>query len=141
MAPELTVPGSEAATAWYSSSSEALGGGDCLSETAVSSSTTAGSPRSSPTGEAPIPTKSSSSRFKTFSSLRYRDYRFLWVGTLFMSAGQMIQQVTLGWLVYDLTNSTVLLGVLQAVRALPFLLVTPMAGVWVDRFDRRKMMM
>jgi MFS family permease len=58
-----------------------------------------------------------------------------------MSAGQMIQQVTLGWLVYDLTSSSVLLGILQAVRSLPFLLVTPVAGVWVDRFDRRKMMM
>src|SRR4051812_3386954 len=64
-----------------------------------------------------------SGRFQTFSSLQYRDYRFLWAGTLFMSAGQWIQQVTLSWLIYDLTGSSVLLGVLQAVRAMPFLLV------------------
>jgi MFS transporter, DHA1 family, staphyloferrin A biosynthesis exporter len=82
-----------------------------------------------------------SSRFQTFSSLRYRDYRFLWVGTLFMSAGQMVQQVTLGWLVYDLSGSAVLLGLLQGVRALPSLFIGPVAGVMVDRFDRRKMLM
>src|SRR3954468_24201392 len=82
-----------------------------------------------------------SGRFQTLSSLQYRDYRFLWVGTLFMSAGQWIQQVTLGWLIYDMTGSSVLLGVLQAVRAMPFLLVSPVAGAIVDRFDHRKQMM
>lgn len=72
-----------------------------------------------------------------FSSLRYRDYRFLWIGTLFLSAGQWIQQVTLGWLLYELTGSPVLLGAMHAVRALPFLFVGPLAGVAADRFDRR----
>jgi predicted MFS family arabinose efflux permease len=80
-------------------------------------------------------------RFATFASLRHRDYRYLWIGTVFMSAGQWIQQVTLGWLVYDLTNSPGLLGVLQGVRALPFLLFSPISGVAADRFDRRTLLM
>src|SRR5947207_7674125 len=44
-------------------------------------------------GAEPAPRVATPSRFQTFSSLRYRDFRFLWVGTLFMSAGQLVQQV------------------------------------------------
>jgi MFS family permease len=80
-------------------------------------------------------------RFQTFSSLRHLDYRYLWTGTLMMSAGQWIQQVTLGWLVYELTSSSVLLGVLNGLRALPFLVTGPMAGVAADRMDRQRLML
>jgi len=76
-----------------------------------------------------------------FASLRHRDYRYLWVSTLFLSAGQWIQQVTLGWLLYELTGSAVLLGALHGLRALPFLIAGPIAGVAADRMDRRKLMM
>jgi MFS family permease len=76
-----------------------------------------------------------------FSSLRHRDYRLLWIGTLLMSAGQWIQQVTLGWLLYDLTGSAVLLGALNGFRAMPFLIFGPMAGVAADRFDRRRLLL
>jgi MFS family permease len=58
-----------------------------------------------------------------------------------MSAGQWIQQVTLGWLVYDLTGSSVLLGVLNGVRVLPFLVASPVGGVAADRMDRRKLIL
>lgn len=58
-----------------------------------------------------------------------------------MSAGQWIQQVTLGWLVYDITGSSVLLGMLNGLRALPFLLVSPVAGVVADRTDRKKVLL
>lgn len=73
----------------------------------------------------------------TFSSLQYIDYRYLWIGTMFLSAGQWIQQVTLGWLLYDLTSSSVQLGLLNAMRAIPFLIVGPFAGVVADRTDPR----
>jgi MFS family permease len=77
----------------------------------------------------------------TFASLRFRDFRFLWIGTIFMSAGQWIQQVTLGWLLYDLTGSAVLLGALNGLRALPFLIAGPVGGVAADRMDRKKLLM
>lgn len=77
----------------------------------------------------------------TFSSLRFRDFRLLWFGTIFMSAGQWIQQVTLGWLTYDLTGSAVLLGALNGLRALPFLVTGPLAGVAADRMDRQKLLL
>jgi MFS family permease len=58
-----------------------------------------------------------------------------------MSAGQWIQQVTLGWLLYDLTGSPVLLGAMHGVRALPFLIAGPMAGVAADRMDRKRLLL
>ena len=57
-----------------------------------------------------------------------------------MSAGQWIQQVTLGWLLYDLTGSSVLLGALNGLRALPFLIASPISGVVADRTDRKKIL-
>lgn len=57
-----------------------------------------------------------------------------------MSAGQWVQQVTMGWLTYELTGSSVLLGTLNAVRALPFLISGPIAGVAADRLDRRALL-
>jgi MFS family permease len=72
--------------------------------------------------------------------LRYRDFRYLWIGTVFMSGGQWIQQVTIGWLAYDLTGSSVILGAINGLRALPFLLIGPTAGVAADRMDRRKLL-
>jgi MFS transporter, DHA1 family, staphyloferrin A biosynthesis exporter len=58
-----------------------------------------------------------------------------------MSAGQWIQQVTLGWLVYELTGNSIFLGALNGLRALPFLVTGPMAGVAADRMDRRLLML
>jgi len=58
-----------------------------------------------------------------------------------MSAGQWIQQVTLGWLLYDLTGNSMLLGALNGLRALPFLVTGPLAGVAADRVDRRKLLL
>jgi MFS family permease len=80
-------------------------------------------------------------RVRTFASLRHIDYRYLWSGTLMMSAGQWVQQVTLGWLLYDLTGNSMLLGALNGLRALPFLITGPLAGVAADRMDRRKLLL
>jgi MFS transporter, DHA1 family, staphyloferrin A biosynthesis exporter len=91
--------------------------------------------------EAPAEAVSPRFRVQTFSSLRHLDFRYLCAGTFMMSAGQWIQQVTLGWLVYELTGNSVLLGALNGLRALPFLVTGPMAGVAADRMDRQKLML
>ncbi len=87
--------------------------------------------------------KTAAHRFRPriFASLRHADYRYLWTGTLMMSTGQWVQQVTLGWLLYDLTGNSMLLGALNGLRALPFLVTGPMAGVAADRMDRRKLLL
>src|SRR4030095_12289334 len=91
--------------------------------------------------EAPAETVPRRPRLQTFSSLRHLDFRYLCAGTFMMSAGQWIQQVTLGWLVYELTGNSVLLGALNGARAAPFLVTGPMAGVAADRMDRRKLLL
>ena len=78
---------------------------------------------------------------QTFAALRHRNYRLLWTGAFFMGAGQWIQQVTLGWLLYDLTGSSVLLGALNGLRAAPFLISGPIAGVLADRMDRKRLLL
>jgi MFS transporter, DHA1 family, staphyloferrin A biosynthesis exporter len=94
-----------------------------------------------PIEEPKVRAKSARFRLQTFSSLRHLDFRYLCAGTFMMSAGQWIQQVTLGWLVYELTGSSMLLGVLNGLRALPFLVTGPMAGVAADRMDRKKLLL
>jgi MFS family permease len=76
----------------------------------------------------------------TFRSLYHRDYRLLWIGTLFTSAGQWIQQITVGWLTYELTNSAFLLGAVNGFRALPLLVFAPLGGVAADRIERKILM-
>ncbi len=77
----------------------------------------------------------------TFSSLRNRDFRYLWAGTCFLSGGLWIQQVTLGWATYEMTGSSILLGAINGLRFVPFLIFSPLAGVAADRTDRRRLMM
>jgi len=74
----------------------------------------------------------------TFAPLRHRDFRRLWTGTFFATGAQWIQQATLGWVVYDVTRSATLLGVILGVRAIPMLLLAPISGYIADRYDKRK---
>lgn len=74
---------------------------------------------------------------QTFSSLRYRDYRLLFLSTLLASGGNWVQQITLGWLIYEFTGSAFLVGALHGARTLPFLLGSPLGGVLTDKMERR----
>jgi MFS family permease len=76
----------------------------------------------------------------TFSSLSYPNYRLLWISTVFISGGNWLQQVTLGWLAWEMTESPLQVGAILGLRTAP-LLCSPIAGVLADRFDRRKMLM
>ncbi|TAJ20590.1 MAG: MFS transporter [Dehalococcoidia bacterium] len=80
-------------------------------------------------------------RFATFRSLRHRNYRLIWIGTLFSSSGQWIQQTSLGWLTYDMTGSAFLLGAVNGFRSLPLLVLGPVGGVAADRYDKKKLML
>ena len=77
----------------------------------------------------------------TFTALKHRDFRWLWTGTFFATAGQWVQQATLGWVIYELTGSASLLGAILGVRAIPMLLLAPVTGVLADRLDRRRLLM
>jgi MFS family permease len=77
---------------------------------------------------------------RTFWSLSHRDYRLIWVGNLFSSSGMWIQQVSVGWLTYQVTGSAFMLGAVNGFRSLPLLLLGPFGGVAADRLDRKKLL-
>jgi Na+/melibiose symporter-like transporter len=69
-----------------------------------------------------------------------RDYRLLWSAGLVSLAGDWVLRVGLMFLVYDLTGSTLATGAMLLSTYLPQLLVGSLAGVLVDRWDRRRTM-
>ena len=79
-------------------------------------------------------------RLHTFDSFRYRDYIFIWLATMFSSGGFWLQQVIVGWLTYEVTDSAFWTSVALGLDALPILFVGPVGGLLVDNFDRRKLM-
>ncbi|HWQ11903.1 MAG TPA: MFS transporter [Roseiflexaceae bacterium] len=79
-------------------------------------------------------------RADALGALRLPNFRWLLSGTTLSNGAQWIQQVTLSWLVYDLTASGALLGTLSLVRAVATLGLAPVAGVAIDRLPRRTLM-
>ena len=69
--------------------------------------------------------------------LRQREFRLLWFGHVFASMAFWMDQVTRGWLIYELTNSTVQLGLIRGVQAIPILFLSPIAGSVADRYSRK----
>ncbi|MBN1832719.1 MAG: MFS transporter [Deltaproteobacteria bacterium] len=74
----------------------------------------------------------------TFRALQYRNYRMFFAGQSISLIGMWIQNVAMGWLVYRLTGSATLLGVVGFAENIPIFLLTPLAGVLVDRWNRRR---
>ena len=75
-----------------------------------------------------------------FSSLRYANFRLLVGGQVTTNVAFWMEQVTRGWLVYEMTDSPLALGAVQAARALPLLIFGLIGGVMADRFDRKRQM-
>lgn len=67
---------------------------------------------------------------------RSRNYRLYFTGQFVSQTGNWMTQTALLWLVYQLTNSAFLTGLLGFAAQIPVLLLSPFAGVWVDRLDR-----
>src|SRR4030095_8244277 len=76
-------------------------------------------------------------QLRAFASLQRRDYRLLWCGRIFTSMGFWMDQVSRGWLIYELTDSAVQLGLVRGVQAIPILLLSPVAGSAADRYSRK----
>jgi predicted MFS family arabinose efflux permease len=78
---------------------------------------------------------------RTFSALRYRDFRLLWLGAITSTIGTFMQMLAQAWLVYTLTGSAFLLGVDGFLATGPILLFSLFGGVVADRMARKKIMM
>lgn len=66
-----------------------------------------------------------------------RDFLLLWQGQLVSAMGNVAYEIALGFWILAVTGSTGLMGALMAASALPRVLLSPFAGVWVDRLDRK----
>src|SRR6266566_6869257 len=73
-------------------------------------------------------------------SLRHRNYRLFFIGQSFSLIGTWMTQVATSWLIYRLTNSAWLLGFVGFSGQLPAFFLAPFAGVWVDRWNRHRIL-
>lgn len=73
-----------------------------------------------------------------FRALRNRNYRLYVAGQLISLIGTFTQTIGLGWLAYRLTGSPFMLGAIAFASQFPILLLTPLGGVWSDRYNRRR---
>src|SRR5213593_2996354 len=77
---------------------------------------------------------------KLIRALRHRNYRLFFSGQSVSLIGTWITRVATSWLVYRLTGSALLLGVVGFCGQIPTLLLSPIAGVLVDRYDRHRIL-
>ncbi len=81
-------------------------------------------------------------RFKiVFRSLQYRNYRLFFSGQSISLIGTWMQRIALPWLVYHMTGSTLLLGVVGFAGQIPTFLLSPVAGVLTDRWSRYRVLL
>jgi MFS family permease len=73
-------------------------------------------------------------------ALRHRNYRLFFGGQTVSLIGTWITRVATSWLVFRLTGSELLLGVVAFAGQIPLLVLAPFGGVLGDRFDRRKIL-
>jgi len=74
-------------------------------------------------------------------ALRHRDFRLFFAGQGFSQIGTWLQLIATSWLVYRLSDSAFMLGLAAFAMQIPFLVLAPIAGVFVDRLDRRRVLM
>ena len=83
---------------------------------------------------------SSSIGSRFLAALAYRDYRTMWLATMSAGGAAWALIVARGWLVFTLSESSALVGVVTFAAMIPLLFVPPFAGYLADRIDRRKIL-
>lgn len=73
-------------------------------------------------------------------ALRHRNFRLFFGGQSISLIGTWMTRIATAWLVYRLTKSALLLGTVGFAGQIPTFLFAPFAGVWVDRLDRRRVL-
>jgi len=73
-------------------------------------------------------------------ALKHRNFRLFFGGQSISLIGTWMTRIATSWLVYRLTGSALLLGTVSFAGQIPTFLVAPFAGVWVDRLDRRQVL-
>lgn len=76
-----------------------------------------------------------------FRALHSRNYRLFFIGQGISLTGTWMQTIAMSWLVYRLTGSALLLGITGFASQFPVFLLTALAGVFVDRHNRHKILL
>lgn len=76
-----------------------------------------------------------------FRSLKYRNFKLFFYGQSISLIGTWMQKTAVAWLVYRLTGSALLLGLVGFVSLIPSLVLSPFAGSLIDRYNRYKILM
>ncbi len=77
----------------------------------------------------------------TFRALSYPDYFWFWSSYFVSNVGSWMQGIAQGWLLFDLTNSPLYLGLFSSLRMVMLLSFFILGGIMSDRIDRRKVML
>src|SRR5271169_1500724 len=77
---------------------------------------------------------------RTFAALKVRNFRLYFIGQLISVSGTWMQSVAQGWLILQLTGSSVELGVAVALQYVPILLFGSYGGLVADRNEKRRIL-
>jgi MFS family permease len=75
----------------------------------------------------------------TLVSLEVRDFRLFYAGQGVSLVGTWVRRTSMGWLVYQLTGSKALLGLITGLATFPMFVLSPTAGAIADKVDKRRM--
>ncbi|HVE58235.1 MAG TPA: MFS transporter [Pyrinomonadaceae bacterium] len=75
-----------------------------------------------------------------FRALKHRNYQYFFIGQLLSLIGTWMQSVAQAWLVYRLTGSTVLLGLISFSGQIPVFLLAPVGGAIADKYNRQRIL-
>ncbi len=78
---------------------------------------------------------------KMFRALKYRNFQLFFPGLALSQIGIWIQNVAMSWLIYELTKSPLLMGIITCLNTVPLFLLTPFGGVIADKFNRKKLLL
>ena len=76
-----------------------------------------------------------------FRALKHKNFKLFVSGQSFSLVGTWVQQIAMTWLVYRMTNSAFMLGVIGFSSQIPLFVFSPIAGVFADRWDRHKVLL
>src|SRR5215468_10463035 len=87
------------------------------------------------------PTASDPREVGRLAAFHYRDFRLFWISLFVSNIGTWMQMTATNWLLYQLTDSPVQLGLNGIFRAIPAIGFGLISGAFADRYDRRRLML
>jgi predicted MFS family arabinose efflux permease len=78
---------------------------------------------------------------RVFKGFAYRDFRIMWIGACTSQVGTQMQVLAQSWLVFQLSNSSFLLGLDSFLGTIPIVLFSLVGGVFADRTERQKLLL